>query len=145
MRFFSRFVMGKASQPASQAAQSHPVQTSSHPVPKLDRLDKQLERAARQKRPLVLLVTMPGCGWCDLVRQDYVQHLARDQDKEGVIVFETIQGGLELQSYRITMVPTVLFLGVQGELAERLVGYASRDFYGAYLSERIANARKKFA
>ncbi|NDG55712.1 MAG: hypothetical protein EBX56_07120, partial [Betaproteobacteria bacterium] len=113
--------------------------------PKLDRLDKQLERAARQKRPLVLLVTMPGCGWCDLVRQDYVQHLARDQDKEGVIVFETIQGGLELQSYRITMVPTVLFLGVQGELAERLVGYASRDFYGAYLSERIANARKKLA
>jgi hypothetical protein len=69
--------------------------------------------------------------------------LARDQDKEGVFVFETIQGGVELQRYRITMVPTVLFLGPQGEIAERLIGYGSRDFYGAYLNERIANAKKK--
>ncbi|MEY3707473.1 MAG: hypothetical protein RL585_2030, partial [Pseudomonadota bacterium] len=42
-----------------------------------------------------------------------------------------------------TMVPTVLFLGPQGEIAERLIGYGSRDFYGAYLNERIASARKK--
>lgn len=113
-----------------------------HLIARLERLDKQLEEVLKHKRPLVLLVTMPGCGWCDLVKQDYLQHLARDQLKEGVFVFETNQGGIELQRYRISMVPTVLFLGPQGEIAERLVGYASRDFYGAYLSERIATARK---
>jgi thioredoxin-related protein len=123
-------------------SQSSSRQAPAH-IPKLDQLDKQLDRAGKQKRPLVLLVTMPGCGWCDLVKQDYLQHLARDQDKEGVLVFETIQGGPELQRYRITMVPTVLFLGPQGEIAERLIGYGSRDFYGAYLNERIASARKK--
>ena len=131
--------MSKQSQPKQQH-QTRAAQTS---IPKLDVLEKQLERTAKQKRPLVLLVTMPGCAWCDLVKQDYLQHLARDQDKEGVFVFETIQGGVELQRYRITMVPTVLFLGPQGEIAERLIGYGSRDFYGAYLNERIANAKKK--
>jgi len=131
--------MSKQSQPQQQS-QTRAAQTS---IPKLDVLEKQLERTAKQKRPLVLLVTMPGCAWCDLVKQDYLQHLARDQDKEGVFVFETIQGGVELQRYRITMVPTVLFLGPQGEIAERLIGYGSRDFYGAYLNERIANAKKK--
>ncbi|NBO02760.1 MAG: hypothetical protein EBV16_01030 [Betaproteobacteria bacterium] len=138
---FFAFFMSKQI-PPSHPQQSRPAQT---PIPKLDGLEKQIERAAKQKRPLVLLVTMPGCGWCDLVKQDYIQHLARDQDKEGVLVFETIQGGTELQRYRITMVPTVLFLGLQGEIAERLIGYGSRDFYGAYLNERISSARKKLS
>jgi thioredoxin-related protein len=125
--------------------QQQQQQQQGRTMPKLDGLEKQIERAAKQKRPLVLLVTMPGCAWCDLVKQDYLQHLARDQDKEGVFVFETIQGGIELQRYRITMVPTVLFLGPQGEIAERLIGYGSRDFYGAYLTERINSARKKLS
>jgi thioredoxin-related protein len=131
--------------PQQQQQQQQQGRTMPAPIPKLDGLEKQIERAAKQKRPLVLLVTMPGCAWCDLVKQDYLQHLARDQDKEGVFVFETIQGGIELQRYRITMVPTVLFLGPQGEIAERLIGYGSRDFYGAYLTERINSARKKLS
>lgn len=114
-------------------------------VPMLDRLERQLISSGQLRRPLVLFVSMKGCGWCDLLRTDVLQHLARDRDREGVLLFETPQGGAELQRYRIAMVPTVLFLGPQGsEVAERLVGY-SRDFYGAYLSERIAQARKSFS
>jgi hypothetical protein len=41
----------------------------------------------------------------------------------------------------VRVVPTVAFLGAQGELAQRLVGYASRDFYGAYLTQRIDESR----
>jgi len=119
--------------------------SGSEGVPILDRLDRQIAASAQRKRPLVLFVSMKGCGWCDLLRTEYLQHLARDHNREGVLVFETPQGSLDLQRYRITMVPTVLFLGPQGtELAERLVGY-SRDFYGAYLSERIAQARRNLA
>jgi thioredoxin-related protein len=114
-------------------------------VPMLERLDRQLLASGQLRRPLVLFVSMKGCGWCDLLRTDVFQHLARDRDKEGVLVFETLQGGAELQRYRIAMVPTVLFLGPQGnEVAERLIGY-SRDFYAAYLSDRIAQARKSLA
>jgi hypothetical protein len=41
--------------------------------------------------------------------------------------------------------PTVVFLGPRGELAERLVGYPSADFYNAYLDDRIARARAAIA
>ncbi len=43
----------------------------------------------------------------------------------------------------IRLVPTVVFLGPGGELAERLIGYASPDFYGAYLDDRIDTARAR--
>jgi thioredoxin-related protein len=45
------------------------------------------------------------------------------------------------RQFRIRLAPTVLFLGPQGEIAERLVGYGSPDFYGAYLEQRIAQSR----
>ncbi|MCL4744617.1 MAG: thioredoxin fold domain-containing protein [Burkholderiaceae bacterium] len=45
------------------------------------------------------------------------------------------------RALQIRVTPTVAFLGPRGELAQRLVGYASRDFYGAYLDERIESSR----
>jgi hypothetical protein len=43
----------------------------------------------------------------------------------------------------VRFAPTVAFLGPDGELAERLLGYQSADFYGAYLDDRIAEAAAK--
>jgi len=40
----------------------------------------------------------------------------------------------------IRLAPTVAFIGPHGELAERLIGYQSADFYGAYLDDRIEAA-----
>lgn len=45
------------------------------------------------------------------------------------------------RAFEVRLAPTVVFLGPRGELAERLVGYTSRDFYGAYLDDRIEVAR----
>ena len=50
---------------------------------------------------------------------------------------------LQTSLWKASFTPTVLFLGVQGKtLAERLVGIAVPDFYGAYLEERLATARQ---
>ncbi len=43
---------------------------------------------------------------------------------------------------KIRLAPTLVFLGPDGELAERLVGYSSPDFYGAYLDQRIDETRR---
>ena len=49
----------------------------------------------------------------------------------------------QVKLWKATFTPTVLFLGPKGqELAERLVGAAIPDFYGAYLDERLITARK---
>jgi hypothetical protein len=55
------------------------------------------------------------------------------------------------QQLGIKLAPTLLFLGwdkVSGEfqeLAERLVGYGSRDFFSAYLDERIKAAKQRIS
>ena len=50
---------------------------------------------------------------------------------------------VQVEAWKASFTPTVLFLGAQGQvLAERLVGIAVPDFYGAYLEDRLATARK---
>jgi thiol-disulfide isomerase/thioredoxin len=57
------------------------------------------------------------------------------------------------QSFGIRLAPTLVFLGWEkkvtsgtlefSELAERLVGYGSKDFFSAYLEERIRIAHRQ--
>lgn len=57
------------------------------------------------------------------------------------------------QNFGIRLAPTLVFLGWRkmstdgtaefGELAERLVGYGSKDFFSAYLEERIQIAARQ--
>jgi hypothetical protein len=42
----------------------------------------------------------------------------------------------------VKIAPTLVFLGPDGEIAERLVGYGSPDFFSAYLDDRIETARR---
>ena len=53
---------------------------------------------------------------------------------------------LQTTAWKARFTPTVLFLGAQGqEMAERLVGIAVPDFYGAYLEDRLVASRKLLA
>jgi thioredoxin-related protein len=114
--------------------------------------------AQAKGEPLVLLVSLPGCVWCELVRKSYLLPMRQ----EGVHAYQitvsesgqTLIGfdgkptnAAELTTrYNAKLTPTVLLLGPQGqELAERISGVASPDFYGAVLEDRLASARKKLA
>ncbi|MGC1443719.1 MAG: thioredoxin fold domain-containing protein [Burkholderiaceae bacterium] len=116
----------------------------------------------------IVLVSTPGCGFCRLVRQQQLAPLSHDPDYQDVRVFEiqmrdttafvpvierfkplaatnltSISSPAALsQKLDISMAPTVLFIGGSQELSERLVGYASPDFYWAYLAERIDQSRQ---
>ncbi len=112
--------------------------------------------ATRLGEPLVLLVSLPGCPYCELVRRNYLlplraeglhawqisvtdsQHAVRD-------FFGAPSTGARMaRYYEATYAPTVLFLDARGfELSRRLVGIAVPDFYGAYLDEALAAARRK--
>jgi thiol-disulfide isomerase/thioredoxin len=117
-----------------------------------------LRAAQAEGRPLVVLFSTPGCPWCRTLRRDVLHHLVAQSDARGVRVFEldltdnrpfadgtgdspaSVARGL---AARVS--PTVVFIGPRGELAERLVGYPSPDFYNAYLDDRIARARTGMA
>lgn len=108
-----------------------------------------LQAATARRRALVVLASIPGCPWCKLVRESYLAPLLA----EGQPVAEldiTATGGIVgfdgapttsarlAQALDIRVAPTVLFLGRDArELASRLVGVASTDYYGHYLQQRV--------
>ena len=117
------------------------------------------QTAVRQGHPLVVMTTLQGCPFCDLVRDRFLQPALaagrlfavqvdiRDrqtplQDFQG----NTRTGADMARQWKARFAPTVLFLDAQGrELTERLVGVAVADFYDDYLWQHIAQAQRKLA
>ena len=153
-----------ARQAEAQAARSPGAAPRHGSLPRPESLAELAARAQRERRPVVALFSREGCGWCEAIRREQLAHLAREAQARGVLVVE-----FDLADARpfsppaprersedwaseespaalarrlgIRVAPTVAFLGRGGELAERLVGYGSPDFYGAYLDQRIDQAR----
>jgi len=117
-------------------------------------------------RPVVIMFSTPGCPYCRALRTEHLDALERAQERVGVLYLEldladrrpfAIDPGVRLppvldgldngrdlaRRLSVRLAPTVIFLGPEGELAERLVGYGARDFYAAYLDQRIADARRR--
>ena len=117
----------------------------------------QVAQAAKAKgEPLVVLISLPGCVYCELVRRSYLLpgrlndglqawQLNVNDNHAPLTGFDRkpTTAALQARAWKATFTPTVLFIGSQGqELAERLVGIAVPDFYGAYLEQRLTTARK---
>jgi thioredoxin-related protein len=112
--------------------------------------------AAARHQPLVLLVSLPGCPYCERVRRSELLPLVRETPTPAVQIdigsaarVEDFDGTVRSHDAVATRLqarftPTVLFLGPDGtELAERLVGAGDPDFYGALLEQRLEAARSK--
>lgn len=124
------------------------------PIP--DSLPKVAAAAKAKGEPLVLLISLPGCPYCELVRRSYLLPGRRDaglqawqidisDSKTPLLGFDgkPTTASAQIKAWKANFTPTVLFLGPQGqELAERLVGAGIPDFYGAYLDERLETSRK---
>lgn len=120
-------------------------------------LASALEAALARRRALVVLVSLPGCTWCKLVRESYLAPLLAGgqpvveidmQDQGGIIGFDgaATTSARIAESLRVRVAPTVLFFGRGGrEVAPRLRGVSSVDFYGAYLQERLDVANRAAA
>jgi len=117
----------------------------------------QAAQAAKAKgEPLVLLISLPGCVYCELVRRSYLLPARQGSDLQAwqldvtdkstpLIGFngQPTSAAAQTKAWKATFTPSVLFFGSQGqELAERLVGIAVPDFYASYLEQRLATARK---
>jgi hypothetical protein len=114
--------------------------------------------AAARREPLVLLVSLPGCPYCERVRRAHLLPLVRETHVPAVQIdsgssaavddFDGVRVSHDAVARRLgaRFTPTVLFLGPDGaELAERLVGAGNPDFYGALLEQRLDTARAALA
>ena len=115
------------------------------------------QAAAALGEPLVVMTTLAGCPYCDLVRNHHLLPMRRAGQVHAVQIdtrdrtsnLQGFQGenttpAEQASVWKARFAPTVLFLGPQGqELAERLVGVAVADFYGEYLDARLQAARQR--
>ena len=127
------------------------------PLPTPKSLRAAVDAAAARGEPLVVMVTLRGCVYCELVRNSYLHPLMREgrliavqidfQDKTTPIQDfggRTTTPAALVDEWKVRLTPTVFFFGLDGrELAERLEGVTSTDFYGSYLDERLETARSK--
>jgi hypothetical protein len=133
----------------SFSAQAAPVV-----LPTTDSLPAALDDALRLRQPLVVMVSLQGCAFCKVVRENYLSPLRasglqvvqidmRDHRPLTDFTGNSTTQDAWIRQQRIKIAPTVLFFGAQGrEVATRLNGAYLPDFYGAYLDEQLAVARK---
>jgi thioredoxin-related protein len=121
-------------------------------------LPDALAAALKKGNPLVLMVSLVGCPFCVIARDNY---LAPMQGQAGLSIVQLdmrnrqpvqdFSGVTQTQDelirrWGVKVAPTVLFFGRGGvEVAERMVGGYIPDFYGAYLDERVRTARAAVA
>jgi hypothetical protein len=123
-------------------------------LPVTDSLPASLAQALRAKQPLVVMVSLHGCPFCKVVRENYLNPLQASglqvvqidmRDSRILTDFDgtALTQDAWVRKQGIKLAPTVLFFGPQGrEVALRLKGAYLPDFYGAYLDEQWAVARR---
>jgi thioredoxin-related protein len=134
-----------------------PLRPAPAALPTPDSLQAAALQARQQGQPLVVMTTLEGCPYCNLVRNHYllpmlkageiaaVQTDVRDTRRnlrgfDGELTSPSEQA----RAWKARFTPTVMFFNAAGEeLAERLVGVAVPDFYGSYLEARLIEARAK--
>jgi len=127
---------------------------ANYALPQSKSLQDELAMALARRQPLVVMVSLDGCPFCKEARQNYLRPLV---EQEGLPVVQVDMRSRQpmrdflgasfthdemTRHLRIRIAPTVLFFGRGGvEVAERLVGGYIPDFYGAYLDDRLKQAR----
>jgi hypothetical protein len=117
-------------------------------------LPDALANALEKGNPLVVMVSLEGCPFCRVARESYLAPLHREgslsvyqidmRSMQAVRDFSGVARTHEdmVRTWRVTIAPTVLFFGAQGkEIVARLEGGYIPDFYGAYLDQRLEQAR----
>lgn len=136
-----------------------PLATAQEPIPDAEDLQRLGAKIRNDGTPLVLVVWADDCPYCRVLDEQILRPLQAsgelagrallrklDLDGAGLRDFEGlhVDGWSFADRYRAQLTPTVLFLDADGnELAERMVGINSVDFYPAYLDRAIDAAGKR--
>jgi len=123
-------------------------------LPVTDSLPNALAAALQVKQPLVVMVSLHGCPFCKIVRENYLHPLREGglqivqidmRDNRTMVDFDGTSSSQDawIRKYGVKLAPTVMFFGNQGrEVAARLKGAYIADFYAAYLDEQLLVARQ---
>ena len=96
-------------------------------LPTTDSLQVELAKATAKKAPLMVMVSLEGCPFCKVARENYLGPL---REQQGLLVFQ-----VDMRSKR----PIKNFTGLT-LTQDELIRSWGVNFYGAYLDERLQQA-----
>lgn len=131
-------------------------------VPMLTDLASDAAQAQREDKPIILFFSLPGCPFCHVVRNNYLQPLLRDSTpKQRPIIREVDISSTQslrnfdrgtdsprsvAQRYKVIAAPTVIFVDSAGcMLAAPIVGGDIAGVYGGYLDNAFDMSARKIA
>jgi len=109
---------------------------------------------------LVIEFSSEYCGYCRQLEQDFLIPMQRNSDYDDKILIRSVSmsdyeylvdfegrsvSTAEFASqYGVVITPTLVFLDSKGvEMAEKLAGFWSPDYFGGYIDNNIDEAREK--
>lgn len=124
------------------------------------RADGRLSRA--RKAPIVILFSLPGCPYCEIVRRSHLGPMLRDPKAAERVIIRQIDIDSDqwlvgfkgertthvaiAKAYDVRVAPVVAFWDGEGRaLSDALRGMLLPDFYAAYLDGAIEAARARLA
>lgn len=138
-------------------AAAEPARAEAH-LPAADNLQRVAAAAEAAGEPLVLMFSLPDCGYCRVVRRNYLLPMLRDGASARPHIRELTMTGREAiadfdgtvttptavaKRYHVKVAPTLVFVNAAGELlAEPLVG-GEHMFYDAMLERRFDESRRQ--
>jgi thioredoxin-like negative regulator of GroEL len=120
-------------------------------------------RDSRSRRvPIVILFSLPGCPYCEVVRRSHLAPMLRDPRESARAIIRQVDidsdqsvvgfGGTPTthaaiaRAHGVRSAPVVAFLDGEGRpLADALKGLLLADFYSAYLDSALESARARLA
>lgn len=137
------------------ADNSHAVE-----IPTLRNLQTDGELSQQKQLPIVVLFSASHCGYCSIIKEEFLRPmlLSGDYTNKAMIRVIEIDSSDDLMDlngqaispedfanrYDIYLTPTLAFFDAQGnELAPRMVGVTTVDYYGGYLDDAIDASRQR--
>lgn len=154
-RPFAAALLAVAATVAATAATGAPAGVAH--LPPVTDLAADTAAAARRGEPLVVLVSLPDCTYCDAVRRSYLSPqaaagdiVARELDMSAATPLRDADGRMTTardwaRARNVRVAPTVMFLDGRGRTAAAPLLGMQPDFYGAYLEQALDKARAAVA
>ena len=153
-----RFLVFVPALAASLAASAAPAGQ----IPLATDLQADGRDSRRRRVPLVILFSLPGCPYCEVVRRSHLLPMLRDPQRSSRAIFRQVDIDSDqvvvgfdgaptthaaiARSYGVRSAPVVAFWDGEGRpLADALSGLLLPDFYSAYLEAALETARSRLA
>jgi len=126
-------------------------------IPEITDLRKEAALARDKRLPILVMFSSDYCPYCKVMKSDFLKPMMFSGDYEQKILFRVLElragadvidfDGKKVNAwefagrYKVQVTPTLVFLDFQGkQMAPKMVGLTTPDFFGGYLDDAITTA-----